>query len=446
MWTKKYRPNKISDFIGNEDSVSELLSWAKNWDLDDPAVILYGPPGVGKTTITHLIADRMNWDLVEMNASDKRTKSLINEIAGESSKTAPITGEDKKLTVLEEADNIHGNADRGGKTAIRSVVNDSEQPIILIANDLYELPRSLRNNVKTLEFDYLDEKELAKKLRKICREENIEFTAEGLVKLAEKSNGDVRSAINDLERIDSKEGKVSPDFVVSGQRDRSEDIFPFLDKILKTGGPVQVRNKSENLDMTPSDLYRWVIRNIYYEYDGEDFNKGISSLTKASLWLGRVRKTQNYKFWKYANDRITAGVANSRSGAMSGWTRWQPPRYGSSNNIDDDIVRNISRKSNVSLEVTRTEIMPHLTSMIEYCKPEELTAELSSEYDWNKDDISEVTKSGSDTNKVSRVSTMAEELSSDFDVKQNKPNKEEIQTENKESEEKQDQKDIDDFI
>lgn len=415
MWTSKYRPSSLSDIVGNSDQVDEVREWGMNWSSDDPAIIIYGPPGLGKTSIAHVLAEEMSWEVLEMNASDKRTKDIVKSIAGESSKTATLSAMSQKLIIIDESDNLHGHADRGGKRAITDVIKESEQPIILIANDFYELSRSLRNNVKSVEFNRVDNSELAKLLRDICESEGVEYETEALKEIAKNADGDIRGAVNDLQKHALK-GFVRTDDIQQHSRDKKEEIFPFIDDTLKSGDPKAVRNKSENLDMTPYDLYRWIEQNIYYEYDSEELRGGIKQVSKASVWLGIVNETQNYKYWRYASDRLTGGVASERTGNHSGWTRWQPPRYGGSATVSDDLMEKITERINISQDSVRDELYPYINYMIEYCKPEDLTAQFSAWYDLDESDISEITGSGESTNKVERVVDNGEEIRNDFEI------------------------------
>lgn len=415
MWSDKYRPKSLSDVAGNTDAVRDLREWSDNWTEGSPAVILYGPPGVGKTSSAYALAKEKNWDVVEMNASDKRTKDVVNEIAGISSQTESLTQASQKLVIIDEADNLHGHSDRGGKKAMTKLVDDTKQPILLIANDFYDLSRSLRNKTKNIEFDRVDDGDIARTLKTIADEEDIGYSIDEIKSIAKNAGGDVRGAINDLQK--SSSGGEINEGTGSASRDKSQEIFPFLDSLLKEEQPRTVRNKSQQLDLTPYDLYQWVSRNIYYEYDRDELLRGIDELANASRLLGIVNKTQNYRFWRYTTDSLTSGVSLAREGNHSGWTRWQPPKYRTGTSYDKDVVQSIlDSDSNVSRGTARTEIYPYISKMIEYCKPEELASEFVAWYAWDKKDLSSVSGSGKSTNKVERVVNKGEDIQSDFTI------------------------------
>ena len=49
MWSEKYRPQNISDMIGNEESRSLIIEWFTKWKKGTKPLLLVGPPGIGKT-------------------------------------------------------------------------------------------------------------------------------------------------------------------------------------------------------------------------------------------------------------------------------------------------------------------------------------------------------------------------------------------------------------
>jgi len=75
--------------------------WVKSWDRGTPkqrAVFIHGPPGVGKTVTVEALANDLNTELVETNASDYRTEEAVNRFAGLSSQYRSLFG--GKRTVL----------------------------------------------------------------------------------------------------------------------------------------------------------------------------------------------------------------------------------------------------------------------------------------------------------------------------------------------------------
>jgi len=117
-WTEKYRPAHLADLIGNKTAVLQIAEWAKNWTTKSRPLLIYGKPGIGKTSTAYALANDMNWEVVELNASDQRTAAVIERIAGGGSVTASLTGSLRKLIILDEADNLQGTSDRGGAKAI----------------------------------------------------------------------------------------------------------------------------------------------------------------------------------------------------------------------------------------------------------------------------------------------------------------------------------------
>jgi len=419
-WTEKYRPSSLSEVRGNNKARDALREWAKTWPDHREAVVLHGAPGVGKTSAAHALASDMGWEPIELNASDQRTADVIERVAGEAAKSGSLTGSGRKLVILDEADNLHGTYDRGGARAVTSLVKEASQPVVLIANDYYEMSNGLRNAARDIEFRDVSKRSIVPVLRDLCRRENVEYDDEALDALAEKNDGDLRSAINDLQALAEEDRRLAKDDVVTGERDRTTGIFDFLDALIKEEDAQGALEASYDVDETPDDLLNWVEENVPKDYEGGELADAYGALARADVWLGRVRATQEYSYWRYATDNITAGVAAARQGEKGGWTRYGPPSYWSklgrtkgTRNTRDYIARRIATKAGCSMATARRDIMPFLAAMTHHCKPRELTVAMAAAYEFETEHVAYVTGSGESTNKVESIVDDAETLRAD---------------------------------
>ncbi len=417
-WTETYRPTTLSEVRGNNKARDQLEEWAESWDDHRKAVIVHGSPGVGKTSAAHALANDMGWPVMELNASDSRGADVIERVAGEAAKSGTLTGgvSGRRLVILDEADNFHGNADYGGSREVTRVVKDANQPIVLVANEFYDMSQSLRNACETIEFRDVSKRSIVPVLRDICRREDVEFEEEALEKIAESTSGDLRSAVNDLQAVAEEAERLTVEDVVTGERDTTEGIFDFLDALIKEEDAQGALYASYDVDETPDDLLNWIEDNVPKDYAGEELADAYGFLANADRWLGRVRATQDYSFWRYATDNMTAGVAASRREPKGGWTRYGPPSYWSklgrtkgTRNTRDAIAERIAEREGTSVATARREILPFLSAMTHHCKNRELTVRMAATYELDEGEVSFVTGSGKTTNKVESIVADAEE-------------------------------------
>lgn len=418
-WTEKYRPTTLQEVRGNNKARDQLRDWAETWDDHREAVIVHGSPGVGKTSAAHALAADLGWEAIELNASDQRTAAIVERIAGEAALSGTLAqgSAGRKLIILDEADNLHGNVDRGGTRAMSDLVREANQPVILIANEYYEMSQGLRRTCQEIEFRDVSARSIIPVLRDICRREEIEYEEEALETLAEKNAGDLRGAINDLQAIAEQTDILTIDDVVTGNRDRTRGIFDFLDLLIKEADAQSALHAAYDVDETPDDLIHWIEDNLPKDYHGAELTEAYGFLSNADRWLGRVRATQNYSYWRYVTDNMTAGVAAARQGEKGGWTRYNPPSYWSklgrsrsTRDKRDYVARHIAETSAVSMTTARRDILPFLEVMTHHCGNRELTVAMTAIYNLEPEHVSFVTGSGQDTNKVQDIVADAAEL------------------------------------
>ena len=343
-WTEKYRPKKLGEVVGNPEAVNKLKSWAESWERGIPknrAVMLIGDAGCGKTSSALALAEEFGWGAVELNASDLRNADAIRRIAtsGAQNETFTDSGEfvssrhgGRKLIILDEADNIFGKEDYGGVQAIAATIRETFQPMILIVNDYYALVRrsaALKRMCLSIRFQRIHRATIVRALRIICLREDVSISNEALIAIAERANGDLRSAINDLESLCLGKDRISEkDVTVLGHRNEKTTIFRAIADVFKATSFKGALESIYDLDENPDHLLLWIDENLPLEYRrSQDLAAAYLPLSKASMYLGRVRRRQHHKLWSYAKDLMTAGVALSKTGAYSGYTRYQFPSW-----------------------------------------------------------------------------------------------------------------------
>ncbi|NLN72407.1 MAG: replication factor C large subunit [Thermoplasmatales archaeon] len=387
-WTEKYRPKTVRDVVGNPKAVSDIMEWADDWSKGAPkkkAAVLMGSPGIGKTSLALALASEMGWGLVEMNASDQRTGGAIRSVAlkGSLSNTFSDTGEyldtrdgGMKLIVLDEADNIFGNADRGGVPAISELIKETKQPVILIVNDFYDLSRkssAVKNDTLQIKFQKPSASTVAKALRTITENEGIEADDLVLRALAENAGGDLRAAVRDLQSVSAGKDALSVgDTGILSERTTRKNMYDLMYAVFRKGDPVAARRAAFDVDEEPSYIQLWVEENLPYEYtDTGDLVRGCERMSRADIYLGRVHRRQYYGLWSYAVDMMTAGVSEARRSSPDNRNRFRFPSYlmkMSRSKSVRNMKKNVADKLGTYLHTSRSridsDVMPSLKAVL----------------------------------------------------------------------------------
>lgn len=327
QWVEKYRPESLDKIAGNKKAIKELQSWATIWKngksakIKKKGALLYGPPGVGKTTVALALAHDYGWDALELNASDKRNADAVRTIIGYGSTTNAFSEEGtfssksrRRLIIMDEADNLHARKDRGGINALIEVLKKTKQPIVLIANDSYKLTKkkAIKDLCVLIEFEHLSEDDIVAALRHICDNEKITLPDGDLPlkTIAINSAGDMRSAINDLQSIAMGKSSITEmDAESLSKRDLSPGIESAVRTILTTNDPYIARGAPRDLDVEPGYLLYYLDHNLPRAYDDiRDREAGFDILSLADIYLARVNRRSVYTFWSYANDLMTVGL------------------------------------------------------------------------------------------------------------------------------------------
>jgi replication factor C large subunit len=352
-WTIKYKPKTSKDVAGNKPAIEKLREWIESWSKGRPskaAVLLYGPAGVGKTSVTEALARERGWDLVEINASDKRSGEILSKIAGLASTQSTLFSKGR-LILLDEVDGINLRADQAAVTTILQIIKETKYPLILTANDPWDPKiRPLREACLQIELKRIGVRDGVPLLRNILGQEGIKANEDALKLIIDRDRGDIRSILNDMQLLSNKSATLTVDDVdlLSG-RDRTESIFEVLRVIFNSRTTASARRALSISDIDQEMLFQWIFENAPYQIPKpKELQEAMSALAESDLYFGRIRKTQSWHLLSYALDLMTAGVAVAKQTPPSGWVPMRFPQKISSMSRTR-AIRDVRKKAAASI-------------------------------------------------------------------------------------------------
>ncbi|CAF1293098.1 unnamed protein product [Rotaria sordida] len=230
MWADKYKPCTIKSLIGQQGDkscVQKLIVWLRDWYKhhgrsdekikakssngfnrnEDPALfkaaLLSGPPGIGKTTAAQLVCEHLNFEYIEKNASDQRSKKLVATLSSDSHSVASFVNKSllsNCVLIMDEVDGVAGNEDRGGIQELISLIKRSRIPIICICNDRqHKKIRSLANYCYDLRFYRPTIQQIRGAMMTVLHRENIHQIKQDILdEIIKSCNQDIRQTLHSL--------------------------------------------------------------------------------------------------------------------------------------------------------------------------------------------------------------------------------------------------------
>ncbi len=314
MWTQKYAPGSLEEFAGNKTAVQAMLNWANTWEKQTrKSMLLLGPPGTGKTTLVYLLSKKLNYNLVETNAGDFRTAKALKEGFGSALQQRSLFYKGK-IILFDEIDGISGRSDRGAAKEIIRIIESSRYPVFITANDSNKSSvKALKKVSKVVKFEKVEKDEIEKILKSICNRESIKYEDKAIKFMARVADGDIKSAINDLQSVAIGKGSLSYENIHANFRDSEKPLQDTLNIIFKTLNAKNAAEAMNNTEKPPAEILQWVRENIPREYlKARDLSEAYDALSRADVFWGRIRKRQYWRFLAYVSQLISVGVALSK--------------------------------------------------------------------------------------------------------------------------------------
>lgn len=257
---KKYRPTSLERVVGNESAVSCLSGMLSENKL--PHTIMFtGPSGCGKTTLARILRDQLGCsssDYTEVDAADLRGIDMVREIRS-TMNLYPFNGP-CKMWVIDECHKLTADA----QNAFLKALEDTPPHVyfVLCTTDPEKVIKTIRNRSTTIQLESLDEEEMVKLIKRICRLEKKKLEDEEILDLIVKAaDGSPRRALVILDQVlnmeeEDREGAIQ---AIKQVEDRSDELCKELLKANVNWGTVAGILKTVPKDVDPEGIRRQVL-------------------------------------------------------------------------------------------------------------------------------------------------------------------------------------------
>uniref|UniRef100_A0A6B2KY57 Replication factor C subunit 1 n=1 Tax=Arcella intermedia TaxID=1963864 RepID=A0A6B2KY57_9EUKA len=321
LWTDKYQPKRICDLIGNTQSVAAIVEWLKNWNKNtkvivpetkgkaakssfQKALLLSGPPGIGKSSSIKTIANELGFNVIETNASDKRSKLSVMDFLKEVSQSNGIQSllkSDKKdhftksLLIMDEVDGM-STGDKGGNKELCLAIPTAKIPIICICNDREkDSIKTLSKHCQDIRFTKPLPQQILPRIKSILDVEGQKLTDSQINQVLESCNGDIRQVLNLLQMWHTKSTSALGEQISKTKKDLDLGAFEIVPKFFTPKLSISAKLDFYFMDSYFLPLH---VQDVYIDCGDNNIDKisrAADSLSEGDLIGKAIHRDQDYE-------------------------------------------------------------------------------------------------------------------------------------------------------
>jgi len=245
MFTVKYRPKKLEDFVGNKSAIQPFIHWLLEWEPSKKktkCALVSGLNGIGKSLLVELILKKHDYNIIHLNIDEEHDKEYINQTIKPLLRTKKTFNGQENALLVSDIDCVSGY---GFISTLSDCIKETQIPIICICDNRYDQSiKPILNYCFDIKLGKATYDEVYKLIYKVVTTENIKIGKTGVDKLYGQANGDIRYILNALQLYNKKTD--------TSKNIQSSNIFDTTGKLL-----------SQETELDDKNRYYWMAHDIH---------------------------------------------------------------------------------------------------------------------------------------------------------------------------------------
>jgi replication factor C small subunit len=231
LWTEKYRPNKLTEIIGQHHFTMDAKSWIEERNM--PNLLLYGNPGNGKTGAglvigKEILGESFKDNFIEVNASDDRRLENVRTTIKTVAQSGTIGDAPFRIVLLDEMDGMTNDAQNALKRIMERYASNVR--FIITCNDRNKIIFALQSRCANYHFKPLSNDAMLEVLNSILhREEITRFSQDEIGSFIYAMQGDMRRAITELQAAKATDSTLNKQITI-GLTDYNKILILIINK------------------------------------------------------------------------------------------------------------------------------------------------------------------------------------------------------------------------